>query len=212
MNFDYTYKENYTTKLFLALKSDRGIGINYKRKVIDKGNFYMHFGLNTGKQSFNYNLVHHSGYAHFQELSLNRHKLKIGFSKEWYLLKNKLLIEPILQLSYLTTFSNFNTRIANYSNENTGDSYETKVYFSSYSIRRIYPQVQLNVNYALSKRLYLGVFYQTKFTQDLHYNYSYQETLVSQDSNLSDQIIFDKGSIVTITQKRFMGVSLSFKY
>ncbi|MDX1446499.1 hypothetical protein [Lishizhenia sp.] len=211
-NFDFTYDEKYSTKLFLSLKSDRGIGVNYKRKVIDKGNFFMHIGLNTGKQTFNYNLVHHSGYAHFQEFTLNRHKLKVGFSKEWYLLKNKLLIEPVFQLSYLTTFNKFNSHTANYFNEKTGDFYETDVKLYSTFIRKFYPQLQLNISYALTKQLYLGVFYQTKFIQDLPYNYSYQETLISEDPNLSDQITFDKGSMLMLIQRRFIGVSLSFKY
>lgn len=202
---------NSSSMILLNKTSEIGFGVNYKHKVIQKGNYFMHFGFNSGIQLYNHSIPFTSDLYFPSELNLTRNKFRMGFSKEFYLLKDKLILEPVINLTYLTLIydeQRFNTNIS-VSDEQSEYNYQLAL--DSENLRRMYPQLQLNVNYQVFKRLSLGFTMKSGLFEQMPYAYHFTETIYD-DQSLSSTTTENSGDLSLGTRNLYLGFNIAFKY
>lgn len=202
--------------LLLKKSGEIGVGLNYKHKVIQKGNYFMHFGFNYGAHSYNYNVPITSNINLSQKIQLNRNKFRMGFSKEFFILKDKLVLEPCLFLTYLTF--NFDTqryesKISDNNNSNSeiDKEYGYNLELETEKLRRIHPQLQLNLNYQILNKIYLGLNVKTGLYELLPYKYDIYET-THDNQNMYSSTFGVTNRLNAVSKNLYFGLNLTFKY
>ncbi|SFT80467.1 hypothetical protein SAMN05216474_2427 [Lishizhenia tianjinensis] len=205
----FTLNSDSGNDVFINKTGEVGFGLNYKHKVIQKGNYFMHFGFNLGYSTYDYHLEFPSGVTDYMEYLMVRNKFRSGFSKEWYLLNDKLIVEPVLNLTFLTTTNNTEAYGLHTNNEYNSRSLVT---FETHNMRRLLPQLQLNVNYQLYKRLYMGLTMKTGLFEELPYEYMYNETFENDNPTLGTYTVQQVGRVRASTKNFYLGFNIAFKY